>query len=199
MALEHLKESLLAEARAEADKIAAEARAKAADRLKTAEHDLRDAAEAKVRARLEALDEEKRQALARTRIEARLRVLGRKNALVERAFAQATEQLDHLGDERYLQVMEQWLSALDGSMRGEVMVSAADRDRFGELLRRVNARRPDAPLTLSTEPLPSGRGFVCRSHNFVVDGTVSSQVASLRDGLLPEVARILFREQAEGR
>jgi len=199
MALEHLQEGLLAEARTEAEHIMAEARAKAAERLKTAERDLRAAAEAKARARLDALDEEKRQALARTRIEARLRVLGRKNALIERAFARAAERLDRLGDEQYLRVMEEWLNALDGSMRGELLVCATDRGRFSELLRRVNTRRPDAPLALSAEPLPSGRGFVFRARGFVVDATFSSQVASLREGLLPELARILFSEHGEAR
>jgi V/A-type H+-transporting ATPase subunit E len=197
MALEHLKESLLAEARAEADTIVAEARAKAAERLKAAEDDRRAAAEARYRARLEALDEAKRQTLARARIEARLRVLDRKNALVERAFAEAMERLNSLGDEQYLPLVEKWLGRLDGLAGGEVTVSAADRDRVSDLLSRANARRPDAPLALSAQPLPSGRGFVFRSHTFLVDCTVSSQVASLRDGLLPEVARVLFTPQAE--
>jgi len=199
MALEHLKESLLTEARAEADKIVAEARVKAADRLRTAEHELRSAAEAKYGARLEALDEEKRQALARARIEARLRVLGRKNALVERAFAEAMERLNRLDGEPYVQLVEKWLDRLDTAAAGEVMVGAADRDRFSGMLRRVNARRPEAPLALSAQPLPSGRGFLFRSPSFVVDSTVSSQVALLRESLLPEVARILFPEHSEAR
>jgi vacuolar-type H+-ATPase subunit E/Vma4 len=197
MALEHLKESLLAEARAEADKIVADARAQGAEHLKRAEHDLRAAAEARYRARLEALDEEKRQTLARARIEARLRVLAQKNALVERAFARATERLDRLGDKQYVALMEEWLSGLDGVVGGEIMVNAADRDRFGELVRRVNVQRPDAALALGAEPLASGRGFVFRSPSFLVDATFSNQVASLRESLLPEVAEILFAEQAE--
>lgn len=200
MALERLRQSVLEEAKAEAERLLAAARATRDARLKAAGE--RAEAERQVRVAQERrrLEQEREQALANAARRERVETLAEKNQLITRALEAAREQVHALPDPDYLALIEKWLLAVDPDVSGEVNTNARDAGRVTpEFLERVNRQRPaSGRLRRGRSDLPIGGGVIVSADRYQIDLSLEAMLGALRETLTPRLAAILFSEEADG-
>jgi len=195
MSLERIREAVLAEARAEAQKIESEARKRHEEELRNARENL----EAEFSRRLErakhgAERESRRQTMAR-RAEHNHRLLKQRNAILDDLFRRAAEAVKDLPDEEYRSVLEKWMRELPKDIGGEVVCAEADESRLAPLVEKLNrARSPEARLKLTCRGSGSGAGVVFRTEKFEIDLSLDSRLQQLREDLAPEVSSMLFSD-----
>lgn len=195
MTVERIQETILAEARSEAEKIEAEARSGrdkrlAADRQRIeAEYDRRYAA-----AEQTARQDSEREVLRR-RAEHNLALLRKRNAILDDLFAGAADSFASASEEQYMAAVRQWMTELPSAIGGELLCNQRDAQRLGALVAELNASRPpEAQLALVAGDRPEGGGVIFRTEKFEIDLSVDARITDLREELAPQVAEILFPE-----
>ncbi len=199
MGLENVEKAVLEEARAEAERIVAEARSRLAERLEIEKRDVEKRFAERRRHGLARLDSEHHRELSRARTDARLEVLKRKNAMVESAFEEALRMLSELPAEKFLELAAGWLSQVPDDLSGRI--SAGERERAamaGDFLEKINAGRR-GKLELSAEEAPEGGGLIVRSERFEFDFSWAERMDDRRGTLAPEVAAVLFPKEDGGK
>ncbi|GEM_PF-418867 len=200
MALERLRQSVLEEAKAEAERLLAAARATRDARLKAASERAEAERLTRVAQERRRLDQEREQALANAARRERVEMLAEKNQLITRALEAAREQLHALPAPDYLALIAKWLLALDPDVSGEVNTNERDADRVTpEFLERVNRERPaSGQLRRGRSDLPIGGGVIVSADRYQVDLSLEAMLGALRETLTPRLAAILFSEEADG-
>lgn len=196
MSLDHIRETILADARSEAERIVATAREHNQQRLEAA----REALEAEFARRREQTRHELRQQADRQvvmrRAEHNLALLKRRNEMLDELFSQAADQLADLPDEDYCAVVEAWMQALPAGVGGTVLCNERDQERLAGLIARLNERRPEAArLRLEEHWGPLRGGVLCRTDAYEIDLSLDSRLKRLRETLAPEVARLVFPDE----
>lgn len=127
----------------------------------------------------------------------RKQTLAARQQLVEDAFQKAAEAIVGLPDADYAALLSSML--LKAAWRGdaEIVVSARDRARLGDAwLADMTAKRSAKGLTgtirYAADVLPSDGGFVVRSGEMEINGTLAVLLAGIRPRLEAQVARTLF-------
>ncbi len=154
----------MAEANAKAMEIAAEMNARARD----------DAATLK----------ERKKSVAE--LEGRKLVLGAKQEMIEKAFAQAVEELANMPEKEYIAFLREQLS---GFKKGEVVLSARDLERIGKKLAPILEK---AGLTLSKETADIAGGFILNEGSTSVNGSLESLLEAGKKQITSKLAEILF-------
>ena len=208
-------EAILAQARAQADEIAAKY-----DKQAQAE------AQAILQRGTQAAQQREERLGSVAQLEARKLTLGAKQEMVEQAFRKALEKLCALPDEEYAALLAKLAAQASRTGREQVILSQKDRTRFGKqavtganeiLARRVAPKLPDeltesragafldrvvtgasavlagtAMLTLSEESRPMAGGLVLRDERVETNCTFETLIHLQRDTLASEVAKALF-------
>ena len=187
--IEKISARILADAEAEAAAIRAQAEEKAAQIR--AEYDRKVETEQQ-RLTLEAQNEAQKQlerGQGAARMAARRQVLEKKQALVDKAFRTAEQQLLSLPEADYTRLCAQLAAQASVTGSEALIFSEADRARVGEAAVQLaneqlkKAGRP-AKLTLSAETRPMRGGVVLK--NGLVETNCS--IGTLVDGLRPELS-----------
>lgn len=191
-----LVESILDQAKEEANGILAEARAKAEARLAKAKEDLAlRVADIEAEAERRAALEERRIATA-AELEVRRERLRAKADLLDEAFAGAYRALLALPEEEWRSFVRRLLLAAAVNGDEQVMVPSGQRERYAALLGEVNEelrrRGRRGELRLAEEAAGIEAGFVLIGPEYTVDSSFRALLAEVRSVLEPEVARILF-------
>lgn len=195
--LESLKTRIREEAREEAEGIIEEA----AERERKIISEAEERAEARKREIIERAEEEaeqrKRRAETLVRLERRNRILEAKQEEIEAVFHTVLERIGDLERQHYLQILENMLIEEVDSGREQVILSPEDREEIGEeLLDRVNGRLKklgrDGSLSLAGETRPMSAGFILKEDGVENNNSFEELMATSRDELEGEVARILF-------
>lgn len=194
MGFQNVEKSVLAEARAEANRLVAEARAKLDERLAAERRELEERFAGRRRRELARLEAEHNRELSRARTEARLKVLKEKNRLVEEVFAEALRRAGELPKAEFLKLAEKWLAGVPPELAGRIVAGERERSHLaGAFLKKVNAKR-SGKLELSDEPAPEGGGMIVRAERFEFDFSWAGRLADRKGVLAPEVAAALFAE-----
>ena len=187
--IEKISARILADAEAEAAAIRAQAEEKAAQIRAEYDRKLEDEQQ---RLTLEAQNEAQKQlerGQGAARMAARRQVLEKKQALVDKAFRTAEQQLLSLPEADYTRLCAQLAAQASVTGSETLIFSDADRARVGEAAAAlanellVKAGRP-AKLTLDSETRPMRGGVVLK--NGLVETNCS--IGTLVDGLRPELS-----------
>ena len=193
--IEKISARILADAEAEAAAIRGQAEEKAAQIA--ADYDKKIAAEQqRLSAEVEAAKQLERDQGA-ARMAARRQLLETKQALVDKAFRQAEQQLRSLPQAEYEALCAHLACGASTSGCEELIFSAEDRERVGaavtakanELLQK--AGKP-AQLTLSAETRPIRGGVVLKNGLIETNCSLGTLVDGLRPELSGKVAARLF-------
>jgi V/A-type H+-transporting ATPase subunit E len=141
--------------------------------------------------------ERKEYLVSAAQMESRKAALAAKQELVDEAFRLALERLCSLPDDRCVGTLTALLLRAAPDGRGEVVFSAADRERVGAAaVAAANAALGEkGRLTLSGETRAIRGGFLLVCGNVEVNCTFETLVRLQKGKIAGEVARILFPGQ----
>lgn len=196
MSLDHIRETILAEARAESERIVSTAHERKEQRLAAA----RESFEAEFARRSEQAGNElsqkaDRQVVAR-RAEHNLALLKRRNEILDDLFERAADRLAALPDEEYCAVVGEWMQDLPSDAGGAVLCNERDRERLAGLVARLNDDRSEgAQLRMEERAVPLRGGVLFQTENYEIDLSLDSRLKRLRETLAPEVAKLVFPDE----
>jgi len=200
MSVERIREAILKEARAEAARIEAEARARHNERIEAAKRSLEQEFQQRFESGRQRAERETERELARRRSEHSMDLLARRNAILDRLFQDAGRCLAEAPDEQYRTVVQAWMKEVPAGVAGEVLCNERDAARLRPLIDDLNAARdPDAKLRLVPGDRPHRGGVIFRTEKFEIDLSLDARLGRLREDLAPEVARMLFGLHAEAK
>ena len=182
-------DELTAEARRQADEIAARYDAQAK----------RECEDILARGRRNA-DERVERLASVAQLECRKLELAAKQELLQQSFDAALEELCALPQERYITLLSTLAVEASSSGRERMILSARDADRLGEeIVKAANAalqragRRGELTLSQETRPIPGG--FILAEGDVELNCAFDTLVRLQREKLEKEVAAILFPAQ----
>lgn len=166
---------------AEAEKVLADAEAKAKARLAAGRAELRAAA-----------DNRRERLISAAETEARQKTLQVKQECVDRAFSLAKERILSSDEDSLLELLSGFIVSAAETGREEVLLNAENRARFGEkLVALANRKKAGASFVLSEEPRDTD-GVILRSGKVEYNGSISTRFDELRRQFAYEVAETLF-------
>ena len=191
MSLDHTREVILAEARAEAEGILKTAQAHRQEKLENAREALEDEfARRRERARHEAQQQAQRRIIAR-RAKHNLDLLARRNEILDDLFARAD-----LPDEEYRTVVGRWMQAIPDDIGGTVLCNERDEERLAPLVAELNeGRSEEAKLRLAQHPGLLRGGVRFQRATYEIALSLDARLERLRQALAPEVARAVFPDE----
>lgn len=187
--IENIVKKIASDASARADAIAARAREEAS---KT-EAEYKSRADAETSAIIEngrknSAEREKRLGGV-ARLEAKKRVLAKKQELISEAFDLTEKKLESLPDDERAKTLAQLaLSAADGD-GGEIILSASERGKIGGKILEYTAENKKITLSDETRNIS---GLILKNGKTETNCTFSSLVGSMREEMSVEIAEILF-------
>lgn len=200
MQAEQVINKILADARAEAEKIRKRAEEReAAEQAKLDEQLAKFEEQTKAMADKAAADE-RSQRLAVARMEAAREYLAGKAALLDDVFAQARQRLQQLPDNEYRELMVRLMLAAVDSGEEEVIAGKGDARVDQKLVTEVNDKlkgRGRGNLKLSDEKENLGGGFILRHGRIRTNVSINVLVARARQDLEIELAKDLFANDAD--
>lgn len=182
MTIERIERHILEKARAEADRMLREARDAAQARIGEARERHARQLQGQVAALKEDLARHHQQELAKLRTEERAELLRIKTDIIDRVFDAAGTRLAQ--DDRYLHWLRRKLEAARG-VSGSLLCRAEDTELVARLLKETG--RQD--LSVSHETVRIRGGWFLRTDKYDLDLTLDAELASLREVVLPELAR----------
>jgi V/A-type H+-transporting ATPase subunit E len=132
-------------------------------------------------------------------LDVRKDILKQKKSLIEECFVMAENSIRSLSPEEYLAFLEPLLVEAVESGEEEIIPSSAHKSILSSaFLDSLNAKLgpQKGRLRLSNESGDFSGGFILRDGRKETNLTLKSLIASKRDGLEPQIARILFGEDA---
>lgn len=189
--LERIENHVKDKARAEAEKISAEAKQQADALLASA----RDEADRKLEADLARLKAELGRELDRevsaVRAARAQEILVDKSRVLDDVFKRAADRL--VASAAYWDVVRKRLAELAGR-EGEILCRAEHRDAMAKTLDAL-AKETGKPMpALAKDSAAFVGGFLLRGDKMDVDVTLESELAALRERILPELAAKAFPE-----
>ena len=191
--LDKLQAESQAETAAILEKARAEAEAIAARFARQAEQE-KAAAEVKGR---KAAEERQDRLIRAAEMESKKTILGAKQAVLDKAFAQARDKLLRLPEEEYVSLLARLAAGSSGTGTEAVVMNAKDRDALGEkTVAEANRLRAQAglpaSLTLSAETAEIDGGLFLRDQSSEVNCTFETLLRLGREELAGQAAAILF-------
>lgn len=198
MTVERIRQAILDEARAEAEKIEAEARAGHDGELEAARRRLDQEFEQRFELGRQAAELDAHQRLMLARSRHNLALLQRRNTILNDLFKGGGDWVAGLDDGEYRALIAGWMGEVPDGYGGEVLCNERDAARLAPLVEELNrARPPGAQFILVPGERPALGGVIFRAEKFEVDLSLDSRLARLREDLAPEVAQMVFPEQEE--
>lgn len=193
MSVERIRDAIMAEAEAEAGKIKAEAARKHDQDLAAARRRVDEEFERKFELGRQAAERESHQKLMQTRARHGMKLLERRNAILDDVFRQAGRHVAELPDEEYRAMVAEWLKQVPVDLGGDILCAQRDGARLASLIDTANAGRPaQARLSLVPGERPVLGGVVFRAERFELDLSLDTRLERLRKELAPEVAEMIF-------
>ncbi|TKJ38288.1 MAG: hypothetical protein CEE38_05890 [Planctomycetes bacterium B3_Pla] len=197
MEAEQVVEKILADARAEADKITKQADDREADEQAKLSEQLDEyKKQTKILAQ-QAGEDETSHILAAARMDIAMQLLAEKRKILDEVFEQARNQLRKLPDDQYRKLCIKLMLEEVETGDEEVVIDAQERRIDHELIREIN--RELGPgykgnLRLSDEKQDIGAGFVLKRGKIKTNVSVGVLLDQARKELEIELAKELFRE-----
>jgi len=197
MEAEQVVEKILADARAEADKIKKQAEDKdAAEQAKLAEQ-LDEYKKQTENLAKKAGEDEESHILAAARMDIAKQFLAEKRKILDEVFEQARRQLQDLPDDEYRALIKKLI--LDAAETGdeEVMIDTKEKRIDREFIKQINRELgPDCKsnLRLSDQRQDLGAGFILKRDKVKTNVSIQVLLEQARKELEIELAKELFSE-----
>ncbi len=193
MGLEKIRQSVLAEARAEAARIIECAKGNNAAFLKAQKEVTEQEFDRLCGLRMQAIEEEYNRKLIQLKGTASKQILDKRNILLKSVFEKAKHEILAWPPEQYAKVMGRRVENAAGKIEGKIRVHPEEMDLFEKALSELNKSRGGAKVALDrTAPLPERGGFIFVSAGFEVDQTLDSMLKDIEHDMLPGIASELF-------
>jgi vacuolar-type H+-ATPase subunit E/Vma4 len=193
MGLEKIRQSVLAEAKAEATRVIDSARKSKANLLAAQKEAAEEEFDRLCRLRMQAIEEEYNRKLIHLKGAAGKQILDKRNALLKSLFEKAKSEILAWPSEKYATVMRRLVEKAAGDNEGKIRVHPEDKGVLQSVLSELNQGRDRARITLDeTAPLPQRGGFVFVGASFEVDQTLEAMLKDIEHEMLPAVASELF-------
>ncbi len=193
MGLEKIRQSVLAEARAEAARLIDAANKNNAAFLKSQKETTEQEFDRLCRLRMQAIEEEYNRKLIQLKGAASKRILDKRNILLKSLFERARREVLAWPPEQYARVMERLIENAAGEIEGKIRVHTDEMELFEKVLSGLNRSRGNAKVTLDRgAPLPERGGFIFVSASFEVDQTLGTMLKDIEHDMLPAIASELF-------
>jgi V/A-type H+-transporting ATPase subunit E len=195
MAAENVVEKILADARAEAEKIMKQAQQRdAAEQAKLDEHLSRFQEQTQALAK-KAAEDEKSHILAAARMDIAKEYLAEKTRILQEVFEQARGRLQSLPDQEYLDLMTRLMAQAVETGDEEVIVGKNEARINQDFVNRVNGQlnaQGKGRLTLAGERAGISGGFLLRRGKIKTNVSFDVLLGRARRDLEIELARELF-------
>jgi len=195
MEAEQVVEKILADAKAEAEKIKSQADEKEADEQAKLSEQLDEYKKQTQNLAQKAADDERFHLLAAARMDIAKEFLAEKIKILDEVFTQARRQLQSLPDEQYCKLMTRLMLQAVESGDEEVIVDKNEKRIDQEFINQVNQKSGSnhkANLKLSDERQDIGCGFILRSGRIKNNVSLDVLLAQVRKELEIELAKELF-------
>jgi V/A-type H+/Na+-transporting ATPase subunit E len=195
MNAEQVVNKILAQANAEAERILAEAKDKAAEQQKQTDAELADFEKQTQQMAQAAADDKLRRMLAGARMAHAKQVLGVKAELLNEVFAQARQKLDQLPDEQYLALMKALMSRAIETGDEEVIVGKTEKRINEDFIKKVNRDLGTGfkgNLRLGTQRADFGGGFLLSRGRVQVNVSTDVLIGQARERMEMKLADALF-------
>lgn len=193
-------DKIMADAKAEADKIKKQAaESQAAEQAKLDEQLARFQEETETMAK-KAAEDERSHLLAAARMEAAKAYLAEKAAILDDVFAQVRQKVSELPEAAYRELMTKLMTEAVETGDEQVVAGEADARVDRALVDEVNAKlkgQDKGHLTLSDEKHPLRGGFMLKRGKIRTNVSIDVLVAQARSALIIELARDLFAQGAD--
>ena len=192
--MERIRESILAEAKAQAESIVKEAEDKVKEMEEQAEKRAGENTQNRLtRAEVEAEEAQKRM-LSMAELDLKKQSLEVKQSLIDKAFDKALDRLKNLPEEKYAAMMVSILGNAGITGCEELIVPQKDRERFKkELLKKINDEL-GFELKLSGETRNMQGGFIVKSNGVEINNSFETLLRMEREKIETQIAEILFQQ-----
>ena len=192
--MERIRESILAEARTQAEAIIKEAE----DKVKEMEIQAEKRAEELTKNRLERAEVEAQEAqkrmLSMAELELKKQSLEAKQSIIDQAFDKALVKLNNLPEEKYAAMIVSALGSVGIKGGEELIVPPQDREKFQKgLLKKINDKL-GFELKLSDEDRGIQGGFIVRVDGVEINNSFETLLRMEREKVESEIADILFQQ-----
>jgi len=195
MEAEQVIEKILADAKAEAEKIKKQAGRKQADEQAKFDEQLKEH-EKQTKALAEKLANEKKlHLLAAARMNIAKEHLAEKNKILDEVFDQARQQLQSLPDEQYRRLVTNLILEAVETGDEEVIIDKEEKRIDAALIDQVNSKLASdrkGNLKLSEDKMPLGGGFILRRGKVKTNVSFDVLLSRARKELEIELAKELF-------
>lgn len=195
MGTEEVVEKILADARAEAEKIKNQADEKLADEKAKFDEQLKEHKE-KTKALADKLAKDKRlHLLAAERMNIAKEQLAEKNKILDEVFDQAKQQLQSLPDEQYRRLIANLMIETVETGDEEVIIDSQEKRIDADLIDQVNSKLGSdrkGNLKLADEKMPVGAGFILRRGKVKTNVSINVLLSRARNELEIDLAKDLF-------
>jgi len=195
MEAEQVIEKILADAKAEAEKIKKQAGQKQADEQAKFDEQLKEH-EKQTKALAEKLANEKKlHLLAAARMNIAKEHLAEKNKILDEVFDQARQQLQSLPDEQYRRLVTNLILEAVETGDEEVIIDKEEKRIDAALIDQVNSKLASdrkGNLKLSEDKMPLGGGFILRRGKVKTNVSFDVLLSRARKELEIELAKELF-------
>lgn len=192
--MERIRESILAEARTQAEAIIKEAEDSVKEMEQQAEKRAEELTKNRLeRAKVEAQDAQKRM-LSMAELELKKQSLEAKQSIIDQAFDKALVKLNNLPEEKYAAMIVSALGSVGIKGGEELIVPPQDREKFQKgLLKKVNDRL-GIELKLSDEDRGIQGGFIVKVDGVEINNSFETLLRMEREKVESEIADILFQQ-----
>lgn len=196
MALDNISESVLQQARKEADHIGRAAQKNRQEKIRAARAKIEQEAERRYQAAIRQVQEEFSRKLIQRKGAWNKELLEKKNAQLQRIFEAAKTQILKAPPAQYAEVMRGLMEKASAGQGGTLRIHPGDAPYFDEILTQLNTKRPpETQITIeNNRPLPQRGGFVFVSGGFEVDQTLDTLLEDIERELAPRIAAQLFAQ-----
>jgi V/A-type H+-transporting ATPase subunit E len=192
--MERIRESILAEARTQAEAIIKEAE----DKVKEMEIQAEKRAEELTKNRLERAEVEAQEAqkrmLSMAELELKKQSLEAKQSIIDQAFDKALVKLNNLPEEKYAAMIVSALGSVGIKGGEELIVPPQDREKFQKgLLKKINDKL-GFELKLSDEDRGIQGGLIVKVDGVEINNSFETLLRMEREKVESEIADILFQQ-----
>ncbi len=200
MGAEEVVEKILADAKAEAEKIKQQAEEKEADEQAQLAEQLDEFKKQTEALGLRAAQSKKSHLLAKGRMDIAKQLLAEKRKILDEVFAQARQRLGSLPDDQYRKLMAKLMSEVVETGDEEVIIDEEEKRIDHEFIKQVNRQLGcgyKGNLRLADERGNIGGGFVLRRGRINNNVTFNVLLTRARKELEIELAKELFGNKSQ--
>ncbi len=195
MEAQQVIEKILADAKAEAEKIKKQAEEAQIEEQAKLDEQLKEYKEQTEILAKKAVEDERSHILADARMEISKQLLSEKRKILDEVFEQARRQLENLSDEPYLKLMTKLMRDAVETGDEEVIIDEKEKQidqRFIDSIKKQIGSDRKGELKLSGDRANLGKGFILKRGNVKNNVSVEVLLAQAREELEIELAKELF-------